>query len=164
MTTALVTLLPEAGMVAGRFKPNDLFAVRFDKIQVTLKKRHMRLGILVGIHPAKCDLSPTANVWETSSDSQMKLQDIDVHSQMQETTRDPRSIHDKSQETMPPCAHVVARQSSQGSSSNSRVSRTPLRQTGAAFVHPRARHAERDERTHETVTGGQPTESQDLKG
>ena len=36
----------------GRFKPNDLFAVEFDKIQITLAKTHKHLGILFGKNPS----------------------------------------------------------------------------------------------------------------
>ena len=49
--TALVTLLRESNMVAGRFDPNSLFDLGFDSITSTLTNLHKRLAILVGTTP-----------------------------------------------------------------------------------------------------------------
>lgn len=42
--TTPVALLQEAGMVAGRFEPEDLFALGFDTIKTTLKKAPQASG------------------------------------------------------------------------------------------------------------------------
>ncbi|CAH0522648.1 unnamed protein product [Peronospora belbahrii] len=56
--TALVTLLREAGMVAGRFKPENLVSPGFNSVETTSEILYKRFGILMEITPlllTSCD-------------------------------------------------------------------------------------------------------------
>ncbi|CAI5706016.1 unnamed protein product [Peronospora farinosa] len=80
--TALVTMLREANMVAGRLDPDDLLSLGFDRITKALEHIHKRLSILVGTTPAT-EHPPLVTPTQTrSKDSQMTLQDITVDPQM----------------------------------------------------------------------------------
>ena len=56
-----MTLLRNAGMIVGRFEPNELIDLGFDSITTTLEKMHKRLGVLVGINYTGHHLSPAAD-------------------------------------------------------------------------------------------------------
>ncbi|CAI5706022.1 unnamed protein product [Peronospora farinosa] len=80
--TALVTMLREANMVAGRLDPDDLLSLGFDRITKALEHMHKRLSILVGTTPAT-EHPPLVTPTQTrSKDSQMTLQDITVDPHM----------------------------------------------------------------------------------
>ncbi|CAH0474366.1 unnamed protein product [Peronospora belbahrii] len=111
--TALVTLLREAGMVAGRFEPEDLFSLGFNNIKTTLEILHKRLGILVGTTPVLLDSPPATAAKAPSDDSQMTLQDIEVHPREQWSTEDPWSMRGLLQTTLPQGPQVPARQTLQ---------------------------------------------------
>ena len=153
--TALVTLLREAGMVAGNFDPDELFTLGFDKITSTLTKLHKRLGILVGIVPTKSDLPPASHVTKPSTDSQMTLQDIEVDCQAR-----PSDLQGKqgrpTQQDGSVYTQAVEERSSRASSEDRPVSRMPLGPTGAALLQARARGAAQEQQAQETTTRVQP--------
>ena len=121
--TALVTLLRESNMVAGRFDPNSLFDLGFDSITSTLTKLHKRLAILVGTTPSKDNVPPATSRTTPSRDSQMTLQDIEV--------RPPPML--------PPGIQGADDLSSHSSSTPDTVSRRPLGPARAAMLQARAR-------------------------
>ena len=124
-------------MFAERFEPNEVFALGYDSITTTLGKLHKRAGILVGINRTGHTFSPAADVFDPKKNSQMTLQDIEVHPLTQAVTWDPRSTDPPSRETQSSRAQASAEYSSQGSSMPSYVSRISLGPTGTALLQAR---------------------------
>ncbi|CAI5706257.1 unnamed protein product [Peronospora effusa] len=140
-------------MVAGRFDPDDLLSLGFDRITTTLEHMHKRLPILVDTTPAT-EHPPLATPTHTrSKDSQMTLQDITVGPHMYGAAGRPGANQGPSQHLMPSVQREAAPWSP-GSSSPGSVTRMPLGPTGAALLQARARSAEQKQRALETGTRG----------
>lgn len=156
--TALVTLLHEANMVAGRFEPDDLVTLGFKRITTTLNKFHKHLGKLVGIKSAPRDVPLESTMEPRSQSREMTLQDIEVRPPPPAAVWNTRPTAVSPQVPSPPPAQDAADSSSQGSSTPSHVGRMPLGPAGAALLQARARDASSKSRFHEMATRGQPPE------
>ncbi|CAI5705396.1 unnamed protein product [Peronospora effusa] len=168
--TALVTLLCEANMVAGRFDPDDLLSLGLDRITKALEHMHRRLSILVVTTPATEHPPLGTPTHMRSNDSQMTLQDITVGPHMYGDAGHPGANQDSSQHRMPSGQREAAPWSP-GSSSTGSITMMPLGPTGAALFQARARSAEQEPRGLGTATRGknenhsdfQPMENQQEK-
>ena len=170
--TALVTLLHESNMVAGRFDPNSLFDLGFDSITSTLNKLHKRLAILVGTTPRNDNVPPATSKTTPSRDSQMTLQDIEVRpppvlplgNQGAIPRHPPPMLPPENQGVtprhpppmLPPGIQAADDLSSHGSSTPDPVNRMPLGPAGAAMLQARARGVRNVHDAYEMATRVQP--------
>lgn len=132
--TALVTLLRESNMVAGRFDPNSLFDMGFDSITSTLTNLHKRLAILVGTTPSKDNVPPATSRTTPSRDSQMTLQDIEVRPPPMLPFENPGLAPRHPPPMLPPGIQAADDLSSHSSSTRHPGSRMPLGPAGASML------------------------------
>uniref|UniRef100_A0AAV1UDG5 Uncharacterized protein n=1 Tax=Peronospora matthiolae TaxID=2874970 RepID=A0AAV1UDG5_9STRA len=137
--TALVTLLREAKVAAGKFELSTLSDLGFKSIKSMLEKLHKRLASLVGTATRHNNVSPAQPIPMPSSDRQMKLQDFVTQPQARPQLDKPKVTRRPPPANLPPGIQDADERSSPCSSALDQYDQMPLGPAGAAMLQDCAR-------------------------